>query len=84
MNVIRHYHRFFRALLFVGLMWGLILIWQAVVDRNLLDLATFGEFLSIFLLIAIAGMATHRFGRWIAPAEPGDEDEDDDEVGPVP
>ena len=84
MNPIRHFHRFFRALLFIGLMWGLIVLWQGFVDPNLLDLATFGEFVSIFVLIAIAGVVTHRVGRWIAPAEPGDEDEDADEVGPSP
>jgi heme A synthase len=83
-NPIRHFHRFFRALLFVGLMWGLIVIWRAAVDPRLLDLATFGEFVSIFVLIAVAGIVTHRVGRWIAPAEKGDLDEDSDEVEPTP
>jgi heme A synthase len=84
MNLIRHFHRFFRALLFVGLMWGLIVIWRVGINPNLLDLATFGEFLSIFFLIGIAGIVTHRIGRWIAPAERGEADEDADEVEPTP
>jgi uncharacterized membrane protein len=84
MNLIRHFHRFVRALLFVGLMWGLIVFWRALVNPSLLDLATFGEFVSIFVLIAIAGIVTHRIGRWIAPAEKGDVDEDSDEVEPAP
>ncbi len=80
MRFVREYHRLLRAILFMVILCGIVMAWVEMVNPTLLDLATFGEFVTVFILIGVAGLVTHRLARWVAPAEKGQVDEDSEEI----
>ena len=84
MELMRRYHRFVRAVLFVVILVGVVAFWQAEINTRLLDLATFDQFISMFVLIGVAGAVTHFLGRRLAPVENGqlEEDSGDNVTGP--